>query len=61
MKGRVTWWDNSNNCGFVEINNEEVFVHSSGDINIYENELIEFSLIEKNNGLFICNLKEICV
>ncbi len=59
MRGRVTWWNNSTNCGFIEVDDEEIFVHSSEEITIYDDELIEFSLIERNNGLFICNLKEI--
>ena len=59
MKGRVTWWNNSTNCGFIEVNDEELFVHSLENITIYDDELIEFSMIKKYEGLFIYDLKEI--
>ena len=59
VKGRVTWWNNSNNCGFIEIDDEEVFVHSMDNFNIHDNQLLEFSIIQKNGGLFIYDLKQI--
>jgi len=60
MKGRVTWWNNSTNCGFIEVNDEEFFVHSdNNDISVRDDELIEFSIQKRYEGLFICNVKEI--
>ena len=60
MKGRVTLWNNSTNCGFIEVEDEEMFVHLD-DLNfhIYEDEVIEFSILEKAEGIFIYNLKEV--
>ncbi len=61
MKGRVTWWNNSTNCGFIVIDDEEVFVHSMDNFNIHDNQVLEFSMIQKNEGLFIYDLKELNV
>ena len=42
MKGRVALWNNSTNCGFIEVNDEELFVHiKEQNIHIYEDEIIE--------------------
>ena len=60
MKGRVTWWNNSSNCGFIEINEEEFFVHlEDNSVQIHDDEIIEFSMEQKHEGLFIYNLKEV--
>ena len=60
MKGRVTWWNNSSHCGFVEINEEEYFVHTEDlNIEVHDDELIEFSIKNEKEGLFIYDLKEI--
>ena len=60
MKGRVTWWNNSSNCGFVIVNDEEFFVHSENkEVNVHDDEMIEFSIQKRNEGLFICDIKEI--
>lgn len=60
MKGRVALWNNSTNCGFIEIADEELFVHSLDlDKKIYEDEEIEFSIQEKTEGIFIYDLKEV--
>lgn len=60
MKGRVTLWNNSANCGFIEINDEELFVHiADKSVQVYEDEIIEFSMQEKIDGIFIYDLKEI--
>ena len=60
MKGRVTLWNNSTNCGFIEVEDEEIFVHlGDQNIHIYEDEVIEFSMQERLEGIFIYNLKEV--
>ena len=60
MKGRVALWNNSTNCGFIEVDDEEFFVHlEDKDIQIYEEEEIEFSMQEKAGGIFIYDLKEV--
>ena len=60
MKGRVTLWNNSTNCGFIEVNDEELFVHlADSNVYIYEDEVIEFSMQERSEGIFIYNLKEV--
>lgn len=59
MKGRVTWWNNSTHCGFIEVNDEEFFVHTEDDTSLYDDELVEFSIKQNHEGLFIYNLKEV--
>ena len=60
MKGRVKLWNNSSNCGFIEVNDEEIFVHLvDKNIKIYEEQEIEFSIRENKEGIFIYDLKEI--
>ncbi len=60
MKGRVTWWNNSTHCGFVCVDDEEFFVHLENKaICVHDNEVIEFSIQKRNEGLFICDIKEI--
>jgi len=59
MKGRVTWWNNSTRCGFIEVNDEEFFVHTEDDTSLYDDELVEFSIKQNHEGLFIYNLKEV--
>lgn len=60
MKGRVALWNNSTNCGFIEVNDEELFVHiKEQNIHIYEDEIIEFSIEKKANGIFIYDLKKV--
>ena len=61
MKGRVTWWNSSTNCGFIEVDNEEVFVHCMEKYDIQDNQLLEFSIIQKKEGLFIYDLKDLSV
>lgn len=60
MKGRVTLWNNSTNCGFIEVDDEELFVHLvDKNVQVYENEVIEFSIQERAEGVFIYNLREV--
>ena len=60
MKGRVKLWNNSTNCGFIEVDDEEFFVHlEDKGIQISEEEEIEFSMQEKAGGIFIYDLKEV--
>ncbi len=60
MKVRGALWNNSTNCGFIEVNDEELFVHIiDKDFPIYEDEVIEFSIQEKKEGIFIYNLKQV--
>ena len=60
MKGRVALWNKSTNCGFIEVNDEELFVHiKEQNIHIYEDEIIEFSIEKKANGIFIYDLKKV--
>ena len=55
MKGRVKWWSNESGYGFIEYNNNNVFVHvEEKDQNIiHENQEIEFVIEEKENGKFL--------
>ena len=55
MKGRVKWWSNESGYGFIEYNNNNVFVHvEKKDQNIiHENQEIEFVIEEKENGKFL--------
>ncbi len=60
MKGRVMLWNDSTNCGFIEVNDEELFVHlADNNTTVYENEEIEFSIQEKYEGIFIYDLKKV--
>ena len=60
MKGRVALWNNSTKCGFIEVDDEELFVHiEEQSISIYEDEIIEFSIQKKANGIFIYDLKKV--
>ncbi len=61
MKGRVKWWNSSSRCGFIEIgDDEEIFVHLADDsFPIYDEEMIEFSIETKSEGIFIYNIKAI--
>ena len=58
MKGRVKWWCNERGYGFVEKSSEEsYFVHvekEDKDVFLFkENDEIEFTLQQKNEGLFL--------
>ena len=62
IKGRVKWWSKEKGYGFIEsLNNENLFVHveTKEKETIKENDLIEFEIIEKPQGTFIHNLKNI--
>lgn len=58
MKGRVKWWNTSGGCGFIELNQEDsIFIsltkEDKNEINIQENQLIEFEIINDPKGKFI--------
>lgn len=55
MKGRVKWWSSERGYGFIEYDNNNIFVHvESFDKNIIkENQEIEFTIEEKENGRFL--------
>ncbi len=56
MKGRVKWWSYESGCGFIEYsNNQNDFVHveKKDNITIKENQEIEFTIEEKENGRFL--------
>ncbi len=64
MKGRVKWWSEEKGYGFIEYNdNENVFAHvESEDQNNYkiiEDQEIEFTLEEKDEGTFLHILQPI--
>lgn len=62
IKGRVIWWSKKKGYGFIEsLNNENLFVHIDSKDKDYlkENDLIEFEIIQKPEGTFIHNLKNI--
>ena len=61
MKGRVTWWNSSNKCGFIKVDDEEMFVHCIENYDIRDNQLLEFSIIQKKEGLFIYDLKKLSI
>lgn len=55
MKGRVKWWNTSRGCGFIELSEEDsIFIslnkEEKNEINIEENQLIEFEIINDPRG-----------
>lgn len=59
MKGRVKWWSNERGYGFIEYDDNNIFVHveSTDKYLIKENQDIEFTIEEKENGKFLKLLK----
>lgn len=58
MKGRVKWWSNEKGYGFIEYNEDEnIFAHidksTKEAYSIKENQEIEFTIEEKENGRFL--------
>ena len=58
MKGRVKWWSEEKGYGFIEYNdNENVFAHveseDKSNYKIIEDQEIEFTLEEKDEGIFL--------
>ena len=55
MKGRVKWWSNERGYGFIEYDNNNIFVHveSTDKSLIKENQDIEFIIEEKESGKFL--------
>ncbi|MEE9446722.1 MAG: cold shock domain-containing protein [Arenicellales bacterium] len=55
--GKVKWFDHRKGFGFIDIGDEkEVFVHyreiqGEGFRTLYENQKVEFDLIERDRGL----------
>ena len=55
MKGRVKWWCNERGYGFIEYDDNNIFVHveSTDKYLIKENQYIEFTIEEKESGKFL--------
>lgn len=55
MKGRVKWWSNERGYGFIEYDNNNIFVHveSTDKSLIKEDQDIEFIIEEKESGKFL--------
>ncbi len=55
MKGRVKWWSNERGYGFIEYEENSVFVHveSTDKAIIKENQDIEFIIEERKTGKFL--------
>ncbi len=57
MKGRVIWLNPANGCGFIEYNDDNIFIHiPKDDIEKYhlrEDQVIEFELDQNAKGVFI--------
>jgi len=57
MKGRVIWLNPTNGCGFIEYNNDNLFIHiHKADIEKYhlkEDQEILFELDHTSKGVFL--------
>ena len=58
MKGRVKWWNEIGGCGFIEYDKtENIFIsltkEDKKDIEIKENQLIEFEIVNLKEGKFL--------
>ena len=55
MKGRVKWWSNERGYGFIEYDENNIFVHveSTDKTIIKENQDIEFIIEERESGKFL--------
>lgn len=65
MKGRVKWFNNTKEFGFIEYkDNLDIFVHfssiiSDGYKSLVEGQIVEFELVETDKGLQAKNVREI--
>lgn len=63
MIGRVKWFNNEKDYGFIEYKeNEDIFVHYSaieidGYKTLSEGQLVEFKLVETSKGYQAINVK----
>lgn len=65
FEGKVIWFNVVKGYGFIQYNNEQVFVHYSNILGssyklLNSNEIVTFDLCKTDKGLSAINVKRLC-